>query len=1105
MGSGHYPCRPSDAGVRAARAPGLSLAIGSLSCLLPLIAANAQQPGKPWESPYTDEDVTGAHVIGLWQFEEGQELKDNSGRGHDLTLRGRSRSVKDGKFGSCLECFAAPGDKPEGVSVRNRPELTPPGAFTLELWIKLKKEEKPGKQLFLLDKKYYHYFKDVPQANHDYCLFMTRSAGEQFSLTAFLGFGKDSVVYRSSPVTIPTDEWHYVAFTYDGKGMGRFFLDGRPVGRTVYDGRGPISHGPYNLHIGARVGSTHIGFPGYIDQVRITKGIAPFLTGNLEVGTVAGRTAFLRMERDAKVLVSLWNDTGKPLTNVTLAAEIEGRDQTVPVGDIAISETRRLEVPVDTSLRPSTYDLRVLVKARGPEQEHTVKKDFPVTIAPRPLPHQMPVVLWGGGDLERLQEIGFTHQLIGTVDFRKVWEAGGPIDAWTPETGQRLDRYLASGFRGLAYLYPASWLHRSKDLKEKYGRIDHGGKPYGKANVCGRFPEVREFCFNVGASAARSYGHYPALEGALVHSEVRDGTDLCFHKHDTEPFRAFAGHAMPADVLGKGGVPHGRLRGFPISRVVPDDHPVLTFYRWFWTTGDGWNNLHSQVHRGLNSTGRKNLWTFFDPAVRVPSVWGSGGEVDVVSQWTYSYPDPIKIGQATDELLAMAEGRPGQKVMKMTQVIWYRSGTAPELPKDESKRAQWENDIPDARFVTIAPDHLREAFWSKLSRPIRGIMYHGWSSLVQVAGNTHAYRFTNPRSHRVLTELTRTVIRPLGPTLLQVPDRQADVGVLESFSSQVFAGRGTWGWSHQWEADLHLVLQWAQLQPRILFDETVVRDGLDSLRVLFLPNCDVLTESVVKRVAAFQQQGGLVVADEHLTPALVPDILVQSFSRTGDADKDKAALQARARSLREELDPFYKRYGESSNPDVVVRFREYGDTDYLFAINDHRTFGDYVGHHGKVMEKGLPSSSKLVVYRAKGYVYDLVAHQSVPSRTVDNRVVFEADFGPGDGRLFMVTEGEISKVEIDAPRRARLGQSVGISVSVTGSRGRTMPAVVPVRLEVLDPENRPAEPTGWYGAKDGQATVSLELAPNDMIGEWTIRATELASDLSCETKLLVER
>ncbi len=82
--------------------------------------------------------------------------------------------------------------------------------------------------------------------------------------------------------------------------------------------------------------------------------------------------------------------------------------------------------------------------------------------------------------------------------------------------------------------------------------------------------------------------------------------------------------------------------------------------------------------------------------------------------------------------MAAGAGRP-QQVMKMTQIIWYRSQTAPE-PKTPAAalpyQARWELEQPDAPFITIAPMHLREAFWTKIARPIRGIMYHGWQSLV---------------------------------------------------------------------------------------------------------------------------------------------------------------------------------------------------------------------------------------------------------------------------------------------------------------------------------------------------------------------------------------
>ena len=381
-------------------------------------------------------------------------------------------------------------------------------------------------------------------------------------------------------------------------------------------------------------------------------------------------------------------------------------------------------------------------------------------------------------------------------------------------------------------------------------------------------------------------------------------------------------------------------------------------------------------------------------------------------------------------------------------------------------------------------------------------MYHGWQSLVDT-GSTKGYVYTNPATQGVLTELTRDVVRPLGPTLLQVPDRPTDVAMLESAASQIFAGRGSYGWSGSWEADMHLILQWAHLQPRILFDETIMRDGLDAYQVLVMPYCDVLTEGVVAKIKAFQKRGGIVVADEFLCPALLPDIVVPAARRTGKADQDKAALQAKAVVLRQELDPFYARHGDSPDADIVVRFRQYRDSDYLFALNDKREFGDYVGHHGRVMEKGLPLSSRIWVARKGGTVYDLVKHRAVPARSAAGGMQFDVSFGPGDGSVFLITPAPVASVKLTAPARVKRGSGVEVVVAVLDAKGTPLAAVVPVQLEVTDSKGQPAEFSGYYGAKDGQARIHLDIASNDPTGTWQIKAKELASGVSRQQTLKV--
>ncbi|MCK5801451.1 MAG: LamG domain-containing protein [Lentisphaeria bacterium] len=1042
-------------------------------------------------------------TIAAWTFDRVPTNGVYPGTGHPARLRGGAEHCETGRSGACLQSFrGTPTIKtPGGVSVPNSPELTPKGAFTLDLSICPDKEFFSTIMAFLLDKKYLHYPSAEPRFNCDYQLHLTPTSREKWIVTANLGFGKDSVNYRSRPISLEVGKWCQIAFTYDGAGTGRIYHDGLMVCETHHGNRHRISAGSYPLIIGDRAGRDHYPFPGRIDRVRITDHREEFHSGKLLLD-VGRPQAFRRMSENSFLAVAIRNDLGSSFRNGVLETSLAGETiQSIAIDEIEENGRRICRIPVDTTLRPGIYPYQFVVYDADKEGQALASRKVDVSIVARPTPLRMPVVMWGHADLKKVQAAGFSHSFVTLVDCRNVWHQGPAEREDCPVIAdgkaEALDQALVDGFGVVAYIGAARFLHSAQgDLL----RVDRLGKKNGKhKNLCGLFPEAQTFCYNAGAAVAGKYGAFPALEGALLETETRDGTSLCFHQHDHKAFRDFAGYDIPENIGSKFGVVYSTLDSFPPGRIIPDDDPMLTYLKWFWERGDGWNSIYTQIHHGLKSTGREDLWTWYDPAVRVPSVAGSGGEADFISQWTYCYPDPIKIGKATDELLAMADLSPNrkQKVMKTTQAIWYRSYTAPKRQEGEESDvplAAWEGTKADANFITIAPDHLREAFWSKMSRPIGGIMYHGWWSLVdENQNNPYKYRHTNPESQHVLKELVETVVAPLGPTLLQVPDLRSDVAFLQSFASEMFAGVGEFGWGWGWENDAYQILRYAHLQPRIVFDETILRRGLADFKVLVLVKCPVLTRKVADVILAFQERGGIIVGDENLAPEISPDVLLSACGRSKKPDRDKAALQRKASELRRELTPFYTPHAETDNPDVLVRLRRHETTDYLFALNDKRTFGDYVGQFGLVMEKGLSTEATLIVNRRKGFVYDLVARTPVRAFAENGKMKISAALGPGGGHIYMITENSISAVTVAGKRRVRRGGTLDARIAVVDEHGDPIKAVVPISAEILNPQGEVEEFSGFYGARNGQLTISLDMAFNDPLGKWTVRIEELAS------------
>lgn len=1038
-----------------------------------------------WETGYAKADATGPHVLGYWKFDGDGEaaLKDASGKGHDLTLHGAVWNVQ-GRFGGALESFSGfpVADKRHAATAAAGPGLSPKGAFTLEMWLRPKAAAfKPELRCYLLDKKY------VDHTDYQWQLSDADKAGLR-RMFVTLGFGAESKTLHSEPLRLTPETWQHVAFTYDGTGGGKFYLNGTAAGGMQLAGYGPVVPGTKPLSLGDRVGSNYGGFPGLIDEVRICDGVLTFERVALQIATT--RQVWRRLENAKPVDILCTNLQRETLKGTSLKVTFAGKEENFIVPDLPAGKAFTAKFIVNTALKAGSYELR----ARFEAGDYATSQALELQLVPRLAP-RMPVVMWGANaeEMDRLKDIGFTHFIGLGADVGALWGQKTVAPPGKPEeiaaNRHKLDAALANGLEVIASLSPSRVLEG--DVKNL--RVDRAGKPYTRQDICAAMPDFAPFFQTVGMSMAKAYGDHPAFNAALIDSEVRDASQPSFNAIDIENYRKFASAEIPPEVVTRGGVDWTKLKDFPADRVIADDHPILKYYRWFWTVGDGWNALHTALHKGVKSAGGKNLWTFFDPAVRQPSISGAGGGVDVISHWTYTYPDPQKIGLCADQLFAMsaATGR-NQAVMKMTQLIWYRSQTAPINPQAPGEPVPWDDHDADAAYITIAPMHLKEALWTKIARPVQGIMYHGWQSLVATT-STSGYRFTHPGAAPVLKELLHEVIEPLGPTLMAIPDERSEVAFLESFTSQMFARRGSQGSNTDWAADVWLALQHAHVQTDILYEETLLKNGLSGRKVLVMPYCDVLTKSTLARIQDWQKKGGKIVADEFLCPALKADFSLASFKREKKADADKARVLDLAKTLGTYALP---QKAACDNPEIIVRTRKFGDALYVFVINDRREFGTYVGQHGLVMENGLPSSGTVSLKTETANVYELTGTQFIlPKRAENGTLTWPVDLGPCDGRIFMVLPKPLLGLKLEVPESAAVGNTARVSLHLTTTQDAPTKAVIPVRVDVHDASGKLTEGTGFYAAENGILELDLNLAPNEDPGTWEIHVKELASGM----------
>jgi hypothetical protein len=175
----------------------------------------------------------------------------------------------DFKFGSASALFDGAGDSFGYLDNADFEFGT--GAFTLEAWVKTN----------TVTGTHAIFSKSAGVGNRSWIL---RHNGATLEWLVSLDSGITISTVDVSGGTLTTGTWHFVAFDYDTSKY-RMYLDGSMVGSST-TGR-TLFNGSASFLVGL-LGAGGSGFDGWIDEVRVTKGVARYASdGGHTVPTAA--------------------------------------------------------------------------------------------------------------------------------------------------------------------------------------------------------------------------------------------------------------------------------------------------------------------------------------------------------------------------------------------------------------------------------------------------------------------------------------------------------------------------------------------------------------------------------------------------------------------------------------------------------------------------------------------------------------------------------------------------------------------------------------------------------------------------------------------------
>ncbi|MFH0963150.1 MAG: hypothetical protein V2A58_03965 [Planctomycetota bacterium] len=588
----------------------------------------------------------------------------------------------------------------------------------------------------------------------------------------------------------------------------------------------------------------------------------------------------------------------------------------------------------------------------------------------------------------------------------------------------------------------------------------------------------------------------PAWHAIMLNSESERSLDPYGNDYWLDMAKKDLGFEVPADVTDPWGPKGYEL---PADGIIESDNPYYRFYRWWWERGEGQGRLHAAASDAVKEV-RPDIVSWHDPALRQPFVRGRLAGLDAINHWSYSWPNVGRFGLIADDLRLAAS--PGQERMFMFQlIVWGNVFIPPQGPHWSFVKRSGKMYLP-----AHSPATIREGTWLALSRGVSGVMYYYLMTVDRlkmtakdddrVANEGIGYSegtYSNPDTLVAIRDMSKRVIQPYGMLIKHLTPAKGEVAMLLSTANMVMTGSDSEGYVADQAGHMYVKLASAHVAVDPLYEIDLETRGLDGYKAVALPCTKVLPRHIYDIIVKFVAGGGLVIADQFLVPKFANVVtLPRQAGAWVEAPLQEEDL-AQSKTVHEALDGRLARYADCDSPSVILNVMEDGDNRYLFAVNHLRETGDYGRPWAKVLDNGVPQTTRVKVRKSDCVIYDALDQKEIEPDAEGDWLSWEVSLGPGDGKLFAIRPKRIARVRLAVTPGKRCETPFTVAVAVEGVDAAPLPGLFPLRATIRDSQGVENEYSDYYLANDGKAEIAVPIARNDASGSWEVRVRELTT------------